>query len=240
MDNKAIRIQQLKNSLEKEEFTCSVEELTVRNKTYFIHTKIAEYPDDPRAWDNPSYLVLKHRSYDFPRENELDISYINSSSLNLLEKQGYWIKPVYMYDHSGIILSLSPFSCSWDSGIAGYIYIDQKRKQEYGFTTKEEWFEVAKREIEIYNQYLEGSVYDYIVWDVENNEIIDDLCDYSYYPESMDRYEKHIEEMKQIVEKYIKSTIISVAITQNYLVVNDSTYIDLQHLNKQKDLDIFI
>ena len=50
------------------------------------------------------------------------------------------VLPVYLYDHSGIRISTSPFSCPWDSGQVGVIYCTKKKAvYEFGkkrFTTK--------------------------------------------------------------------------------------------------------
>lgn len=235
-----MELKMLKNSLEKEDSTRMVTEVTVRNTTYLIQVRISLYLDDPREFhSNPSYLVLKHNNYIFPYENPLDISFIDNGILDSLEKQGYWIKPVYMYEHGGITFSLSPFNCSWDSGMVGYIYVDQKRRKEYNLKSKDEWIEKAKREIKMYNQYVEGSVYDYIVWDAKNLEIVDDLCEYSCYPEEMYMYETEISRIKKNVEEYIKSTTVTLDITENFLTVNDITHLDLKYLYEQKDIDFY-
>jgi len=34
-------------------------------------------------------------------------------------------RPVYAYIHGGMILSLKPFSCPWDSGLTGYIWTNR-------------------------------------------------------------------------------------------------------------------
>jgi hypothetical protein len=45
--------------------------------------------------------------------------------LELTEQiQGLVILPLYLYDHGGITISCSPFSCPWDSGQVGWIYAD--------------------------------------------------------------------------------------------------------------------
>lgn len=58
---------------------------------------------------------------------------------------------VYRYEHSAVAYSLSPFSCPWDSGIAGYITCDA------------ETYEEAKKEcaarIEEFMQWCNGDVY---------------------------------------------------------------------------------
>jgi len=38
--------------------------------------------------------------------------------------------PLYLYDHSGITISLGSFHCPWDSGCVGFIYVTRKRAEE--------------------------------------------------------------------------------------------------------------
>jgi hypothetical protein len=40
------------------------------------------------------------------------------------------IKDLYLYDHSGITISTSPFSCGWDSGQVGFIYLTRQKCEE--------------------------------------------------------------------------------------------------------------
>lgn len=87
------------------------------------------------------------------------------------------ILPIFLYDHSGITIRTSPFSCLWDSGQVGYIYITyEKAKQEYGFETIDQGaVEKIKayliNEVNIYDQYLTGDVYYYTVEPKENNKM---------------------------------------------------------------------
>ena len=66
------------------------------------------------------------------------------------------ILPLYLYDHSGITMNTTGFSCPWDSGQVGWIYADKRRiEAEYGKVTPET--------VEKARQVLEGEVksYDY-------------------------------------------------------------------------------
>lgn len=62
------------------------------------------------------------------------------------------ILPLYLYDHSGITMSTSPFSCRWDSGQVGWIYSDYLSENE------------LKREVELYDNFLTGEVYQFILY----------------------------------------------------------------------------
>jgi hypothetical protein len=90
----------------------------------------------------------------------------------------YFILPLYLYDHSGITMSTGGFSCSWDSGQVGFIYVSKERaREEYGFKrlTKErvqKVYEYLNSEVKTYAAYLEGDVYGYTI----EGPDIDDSC----------------------------------------------------------------
>lgn len=102
--------------------------------------------------------------------------------------------PLYLYDHSGITISTGPFSCPWDSGQIGFIYVDrQTAEREYGadpdkfpmtlntpmgertFGSFDEFVAYClKNEVETYDQYLRGEVYGFVLFDEDEKEI--DSC----------------------------------------------------------------
>lgn len=83
----------------------------------------------------------------------------------------FYSLPLYLYDHGGITMSTSSFSCQWDSGQVGFIYIAKDGN------AVEDW-EQAKRtmqsEVETYDQYLRGEVHGFVLLDEEGNEL--DAC----------------------------------------------------------------
>ena len=40
--------------------------------------------------------------------------------------------PLYLYDHSGLTLATTPFSCPWDSGQVGWVLIERKDFNQLG------------------------------------------------------------------------------------------------------------
>ena len=72
---------------------------------------------------------------------------------------------LYLFDHSGLSISVSPFGCGWDSGTVGFIYItkDQMTNNFGGkyFTKglRERAAEIIRAEVELYDQFLTGDVY---------------------------------------------------------------------------------
>lgn len=82
--------------------------------------------------------------------------------------------PLFLYDHSGITIKTTPFSCSWDSGCIGYIYTTKEKLEERGLNdlTESEIYEALKQEVKTYDQYLTGDIYHYSILNSEN-EVID-------------------------------------------------------------------
>ena len=95
------------------------------------------------------------------------LSALSSGELFSLVEQmdGMVILPLYLYDHSGITMSTSSFSCPWDSSQVGWIYATKEDVQkEYGAFTKENLqkaHQCLEWEVETYAQFLEGDVYWY-------------------------------------------------------------------------------
>lgn len=71
----------------------------------------------------------------------------------------YVILPLYLYDHSGLTISTSGFSCPWDSGQVGHIYMSLDQAAEHGLTSRKEIAEALVQEVKTYDDYLTGSVY---------------------------------------------------------------------------------
>jgi len=80
------------------------------------------------------------------------------------------IMPLYLYDHSGITISTSSFSCKWDSGQVGFAIITKEMmKKTFNIKKKKKkWYDKAvenlNAEVETYDQYLTGDVYGFEVY----------------------------------------------------------------------------
>ena len=158
-------------------------------KNYEIKTVQDFDPESPRDWDNLGTMALFHNQYGL---GDKDHGFSSSSyhSWDEMEadicrkKDIAVILPVYMYDHSGITINTTGFSCPWDSGQVGFIWIskDEARK-EYGWKVvnqkrKDELKKYLVSEVNTYDLYLNGEVYGYEVTDSEGKHI--DSC-YGFY-----------------------------------------------------------
>lgn len=96
--------------------------------------------------------------------------------------RGAVILPLYLYDHSGITMNTTGFSCPWDSGQVGFIYTtrDKIRKWFGKRKTTPELLEKAREslvsEVKTYDKYLCGESYGFRIY--KNDEEIDSCWGY--------------------------------------------------------------
>lgn len=150
--------------------------------------------ESSREWDNLGTMACAHRRYSLGDAEERhsgpeewafkkaakysttisrDIDDI-SKAWKILEK--HWIVlPLYLYDHSGLKMSTSSFSCRWDSGQVGYIYVEKaKVLNDFGWTRLNKQrikrvYDCFDGEVETYNKYLNGDVYNIRIDEVDGD-----------------------------------------------------------------------
>jgi len=129
------------------------------------------YPESPRAWDNLTTMICFHKRYNLGDEHNYTHDNFNSwEELKERLEEDYniiIIKPLYIYDHSGITISTSPFECNWDSGQIGWVFISKEQADYLGtpiddIDRLDSWLE---SEINIYDQYLSGDVYGFTLFE---------------------------------------------------------------------------
>ena len=83
------------------------------------------------------------------------------------------ILPLYLFDHSGITISTTPFSCSWDSGQVGFIYATGENIEKLiGHEIDEAQVKKhLENEVLTYDQYLRGDVFCYNI--EQEGEVVD-------------------------------------------------------------------
>lgn len=147
-----------------------------------------EDAQNPRTeWDNLGIMVCFHNRYILgDQKHGYDFSPEQFKSwADMKRRIELWVDtavilPIYMYDHSGLTIKTTPFSCPWDSGQIGFIFVPKsKARKEYEVKriTKEirEKIELCLlSEVETYNQYLTGDVYGFKVISAEGEE--EDSC----------------------------------------------------------------
>lgn len=128
-------------------------------------------PRNPDEMTNFAVMFCAHRRYDLGDRQTQDVSEIEE-----FEASCDWHLPLYLYDHSGITISTEPFSCPWDSGRVGSIGITKAQLEATGLPVhRENALMVMRQEVEVYDQYLTGDVWQYTITD-DDGEIKDSLC----------------------------------------------------------------
>lgn len=110
---------------------------------------------------------------------------LNKDIWYLLKKHANIIAlPLYLYDHSGITMSTASFNDCWDSGQVGWIYTDKENilSQRYKFRnskgnlikiTKRNWkeaaYQILKKEVKMYDMYLQGDVYGIVIEEYDSD-----------------------------------------------------------------------
>ena len=158
----------------------------IENEKYKLEIFDDLNPCSPREFDNLGTMVCFHRRYNLGDETELKSSDFSSweelESYLYKEKNALIAIPVFMYDHSGLWINTTGFSCPWDSGQVGYIYISKEKvRREYSCKRiskklKEMIREMLCSEVDLYNDYLSGNVYGFTLTNKENAEEIDSSC----------------------------------------------------------------
>ena len=158
----------------------------IENEKYKLEIFDDLNPCSPREFDNLGTMVCFHRRYNLGDKTELKSSDFSSweelENYLYKEEDAFIAIPVFMYDHSGLWINTTGFSCPWDSGQIGYIYISKEKvRREYSCKRiskklKKMIREMLCSEVDLYNDYLSGNVYGFTLTDKENAEEIDSSC----------------------------------------------------------------
>lgn len=170
---------------------------------------------NPREWDNLGKMYCEHRRYNLGDEQmkESDFnSWQETYDYLVNERNAAIIAPLYLYDHSGITISIGEFQepdkpCGgWDSMIVGYIYATREdvykefNCKRINKKIREKVEKILTIETSLYDSYLIGEVYNFVVKD-DNNEVIDSCCGFLGEHGMKDA----ISEAKNSIDYYIKN-----------------------------------
>lgn len=127
--------------------------------------------------ENPYYIsgYLEYQSLQAAIETYTKYASLVPASLKII------FVPLYLYEHGDISISTSRFSCKFDSGQTGWIYITLAKLNELGYRWKrlsanrlKKAIDLLTEEVFIYDQYLAGDVFQFDVEDCNGNVI--DSC----------------------------------------------------------------
>lgn len=168
------------------------------NGEFYVLKEIDDYATSPRnnSEVNLGVMVCWHRRYLLGDENRFaqpenfiddlmkricGLSESKLEDLSLKEKveeleqnEDVCILPVFLQDHSSLVLSTRGFNDPWDSGQVGWIYTTKKLASErWGKVDNHDWKECAYKdlneEVNIYNEYLAGNNYMVTVYRRKDN-----------------------------------------------------------------------
>jgi hypothetical protein len=169
--------------------------MTVLKETLGEHTAVVYYDEDPpspREWDNIGTVVLGDRvRYNFGDEIQ-DAKEI----MRIARSCRYISLPIFMYDHSGITINTTGFSCPWDSGQVGIIYVSKERAvKEWGNRycskgVRSQALQCLRAEIEELDRFITGEVYRWAVYD-RFNDLVDSCGGFYCTPEETMKEAKH-------------------------------------------------
>jgi hypothetical protein len=153
-------------------------EETFDQNGYTVNIIRDEMPFNPRKeFDSLGTMVCWHSRYNL---GDVDGSkeYNSPSELvSYLQRERCIALPLFLYDHSGITMSTQPFSCPWDSGQVGWIFVEREKVyKEYSAkritkTIREKVVRILQQEVKTYDDYLTGEVYGYEV--LKGGETVD-------------------------------------------------------------------
>lgn len=193
-----------------------------------------EFPEDPRSWDNIGTMLCCNRSFQLGdcntnRETELQLAEIcrkygkSDEEIDemtfaeevqfILDQDDVCGLPLWLYDHSGISISTRGVD-QFDSSFVGLIFVEKDFFVAHTCITNEEnWKKEAKgtleSEIEVYNDFLEGNVYQWTLYEPvvvirqsmdgkelsreinEEGRIVDSMC--GFYDPTLENVEEYFD-----------------------------------------------
>ena len=120
-------------------------------------------PLNPREeFDQLCTLVCWHRRYTLGDSHEW---HDPQEFLRAIEDRPHLKLPLYFYDHSGITIATQPFSCPWDSGQVGWVFIERCDFQLLGDPNNSETsaqdraMAAMRAEFAEYDQFISGDIW---------------------------------------------------------------------------------
>ena len=151
---------------------------TLNYKNYTIKIEQDTDPLNPRTYcENLGSLACFHQRYAL---GDPDLGITLDDCRKIERSSNYISLPVYLYDHSGLRINTTGFSCPWDSGRVGIIYVSKERAgKELGWkrltkTRVEQIEQYLRNEVKEYDQFLSGDVWGYTIEDNHGQKL--DSC----------------------------------------------------------------
>ena len=177
---------------------------TLDYKGYTIRIEQDEDAQNPRTeHDNVGTMVCFHHKYRLGDKHSYDKADFDSwdeLKERLIADGAHIILPLYLYDHSGITMNTTGFTCRWDSGQVGFIFCLKEQVQAEWDGDDEKAKAYLESEVKTYDDHLTGNVYGYKITSPEGKDLDDSCWGYFGDPEKSGV----IDEAKSIVDAYIE------------------------------------
>jgi len=154
---------------------------------------------DSRDWDNACQMIFAGGHKHYGDKHDVEFGEYNSMQ-HFIEQGEVDVRkqlkdvvvcvPIYLYSHSGVTISTSPFSCPWDSGCCGFAVVtkaDIRKMQGIKRVTKKHIDDAARYlegEVETLAQEISGEVYGFIIEDEDGEH--EDSCG-GFYGSDLDK-----------------------------------------------------
>ena len=141
-------------------------------------------PESPREWCNIGYFIDISSRHICPDNDETIIEIVKETGqvamnqehhIKLIKKEFedmgekiVWIQPVTRYEHGNIYYSLGN-SFGFDFSNSGFYIVTEKTLNEIGTAIKD-IERVVTDELNTYNQWVNGEIYSYILYDKDGEE----------------------------------------------------------------------
>ncbi len=167
----------------------------IEYKNYTINIFSSDYADCPRKiHENLGNLALFHKRYRLVNDESITLD----QACDIEKSSNYISLPVYGYDHGGLTIGTNKFSCPYDSGRLGLIYVskDDIKKcynvKRISNKLKKSINEILLAEISDYNYYISGEIYDFSIHNHLGEEI-DAISGFYGYDEALKESKEYID-----------------------------------------------
>lgn len=130
----------------------------------------------PRDNDNVGKMIFFHRD-GYGDKHNMTVEDCKA----LTKRRDVVFLNVYAYQHGGITISTSSFSCPWDSGQLGIIYMtaeDYRNNWMVKRMNRKNALKCLQSEVDEYDDYLQGNVHGYTITDTETDDVVDSCWGY--------------------------------------------------------------
>lgn len=157
--------------------------ITITEPRLIIRYEIC--PDSPREWSNLGYFISVDRRYKSPDNNEQLIKIVGETGEDAEDLENHKkliteriekemgekvlaIFPVCKYEHGGISYAIGTIF-GFDYSNNGFYIITDKTQKEVGAEEKD-FEKIAENEIATYNQYVNGEIYCFVLYNEKGEE----------------------------------------------------------------------